>query len=94
MMATAKSTVRRVEVQGDVILTLSPLEAIFLRSLLSETSGCSGERDDPETLSSSIYGALESAGVPNSDNDVARGGDIEFESDAMHGIREAMKLWD
>lgn len=92
-MATVKSTVKRVEVQGDVVLTLSPLEAIFLVSLLSETNGSPNCENDPETLASSIYRALDNAGVPHSNNFTASDGCIEFDDDAMSGIREAMKCW-
>jgi hypothetical protein len=93
-MATVKSTVRRVEVQGNVVLTLSPMEAIFLVSLLSETNGAPNDESDPESLSSSIFQALDAAGVPTSENMTARDGNIYFDDEAMDGIRDAMKQWE
>jgi hypothetical protein len=89
-MAKAVSNVKRVRVQGDITLTLTPEEAILLVSLLEET----GDESDAQSLSSSIFHALAAAGVPRSDGYIARDGNIEFDDNAMDGIREAMEEWD
>jgi hypothetical protein len=61
-MANAVSNVKRVAVQGDVVLTLSPVEAIVLRAILGST--CSGYRNSPGAHATAVYNALGSAEVP------------------------------
>jgi hypothetical protein len=57
-MAKVTSSVKRVEIQGDIVLTLSPIEAIVLRSLLGS---CPANHKHTNV----IYAALAGAGVPH-----------------------------
>lgn len=61
-MAIATSSVKRVKVEGNITLVLSPEEAVFLRTLLGETDGSSS--NSAEKYSESIWQALADANVP------------------------------
>lgn len=91
-MATATSNVKRTELSGDITLILSPAEAVFLASLLDETVGDSTSKNDPESISSSIYYALMEAYVPKVDGGFT-GVPIRFTGPAMNKLNRALADW-
>lgn len=81
-MAKVTSTVKRIQVVGEITLTMTPEEAILLRALLGRT--CGGG------ISSTLYGELGRAGVPSAhlSNSI-----IDFLPDCAELIQKAMNGW-
>lgn len=91
-MAKAVSNVKRVALQGDVVLTLSPVEAIVLRSILGST--CSGNRDTPGAHATAIFSALGAADVPLIHQyEVIVTNRIDFKPEAPELVLKALNGW-
>jgi len=74
-MAKAISNIKRTKVQGDITLTLTPEEAIYLKALLGITVELDDQEDvvvtqykTAEKYSVDIWNALDQAGVPHVTN--------------------------
>lgn len=70
-MAKATSNIKRVKVQGDVTLTLTPEEAVYLKALLATTVEYNDDNEyiygnykTAEAYSVEIWDALDLAEVP------------------------------
>lgn len=91
-MAKAISNIKRVKIQGDITLTLTPEEAVYLKALVGSTVELDGNLDTvfdgyktAEKHSVGIWDALDSAGVPDT------GGDI-FEDDELQVADNSLKI--
>ena len=93
-MAKATSNVKRVSIQGDITLTLTPLEAIFLRAIVACNAGDENDSNDPEFYAYAIYRALENANVPAVDiESFAKNGEIKLLPSAYHQMENALRRW-
>lgn len=90
-MANAVSNLKRVELQGNVVLTLSPVEAIVLRSILVST--CSGERNTPGAHATAIYNALDGVGVPPILHEDIVTSRIDFKPEAAKLVLKTLNRW-
>lgn len=89
-MANAKSTVKIVQVTGDVTLTLTPIEAVLLRSLIGEIT--STRVNTVTSMAHRITDALCDAGVPETNEYIAEDR-IRFTNNAMSKLEQAMREW-
>ena len=88
-MAKVTSSVKRVEIQGDIVLTLSPIEAIVLRNILGAV--VCGSRFDCGYHSGQIFDALDHAGVPQTEDRLTNR--IEFSDQAECLLKDALDNW-
>lgn len=72
-MATASSNIKRTKIQGNITLTLSPEEAVYLKELVGITCEINskleyvgvGDHKTAEVYSVDIWKALDNANVPD-----------------------------
>jgi hypothetical protein len=87
-MAKATSSVKRVEIQGDIVLTLTPLEAIVLRAVVGRTVG-SGTA---AKAAGNIYDALSNAGVSRTQGNISNH-QLSFVDLSDDLVQDALTNW-
>lgn len=92
MAKAENNVVKSVICTGFVKLELSPLEAVFLKALVSETYG---EDNSAEPLSVRMWNALDQAGVPNVNKRIVKDETpIELVDDSMQMVTDAARDFD
>lgn len=95
-MAKAVSNIKRVRVEGDITLTLSPEEAIYLKALLAITVELDKDLDivvgnykTAEKYSVGLWDALDVAGVPSAER-VFDDDEVQVASNSLNIIERAV----
>jgi len=84
-MAKANLNVKRSAVEGEVVLTLTPTEAVVLRSILA--SCCTGAQHAPKSASQIYYAltTVPTVGIVASN--------IHFKDDSNASVEHALENW-